>query len=355
MVTYAHGVRAILGSSPSAPTFLINRFVSFMTINNLKSLFEIIRPKLKKIIILVFVIWSLSIFGFGSLIGWFFGSQSTLAKFKEIYPSDRILIIAPHIDDEIISSAGLIQEALKKGAKIKIVYLTNGDNNYLSVISKNKSFKENPNDFIKLGQERIEEAKEATAVLGLKAEDLIFLGYPDGGLKNLLRENFLIPYTHKAFKLNYNPYSGTYKEKQLYKGINLFNDLKEIITDFKPTIIILPHPRDINPDHSAGYYFTLSVLEEVEERVVLFAYLVHYKNYPLEKGLHQDKLIYPPNKLFSKEGWLSLNLDETEIQKKLEALSKNKTQLYYYPGGGRGYLESFVRQNEIFEEISYRY
>jgi len=325
-----------------------------MNIQSLKSFFQILK-RFKKIIIIILIFWSLSLLGFGGVIGWFFGwlfgSQQTLAKFPEIYSTDRILIIAPHIDDEIISSGGLIQEALSRKAKIKIVYLTNGDNNYLSVININKNLQENPNNFINLGQKRMKEAKEATKVLGLTMDDLIFLGYPDNGLKNLLRENFLTAYTHKAFKLNYNPYTGTYKEQQLYKGINLFNDLKEIIMDYQPTIIILPHPRDANPDHSAGYYFTLSALEETEIRPHLFAYLVHYKNFPLEKGLHLDKFLYPPNKLFSKEGWLSFNLTETQIHKKLEALSKNQTQLYYSPSGGKFLLESFVRKNEIFESF----
>ncbi|MGC8880713.1 MAG: PIG-L deacetylase family protein [Minisyncoccia bacterium] len=294
-------------------------------------------------------------FGFGSLIGWYFGSKSTLNKFPEIFPSDRILIISPHIDDEVISSAGLIQKALSKGAQVKIVYLTNGDNNYLSVIFKNRNFKQTPNDFIALGEKRMSEAKESMAVLKVSSDNLIFLGYPDGGLKNLLKENFLIPYTHKALQFNYNPYKGTYKQGQLYKGINLYNDLKEIIESFKPTIIIFPHPRDLNLDHQASYYFTLSALEENTRGMTLFAYLVHYKNYPFEKGLHLDKYLYPPNKLFSKEGWYSLDLTPEEIQKKLEALLKEKTQLYYYPSGGKNLLESFVCQNEIFEEIINRF
>ncbi len=321
----------------------------------LKPALDVLQSKFKKILILLFIIWSLSIFGFGNLIGWYFGSKSTLTKFPEILNSDRILIIAPHIDDEVICCGGLIQGALLNKAEVKIVYLTNGDNNYLSIISKNKNLKENPNDFIALGEKRMNEAKEAMAVLGLDSDKLIFLGYPDGGLKNLLRENFLTPYTHKALQLNYNPYKGTYKEKQFYKGINLFNDLKEIIENFKPTIIILPHFRDLNPDHQSAYYFTLGALEENTPRISLFSYLVHFKNYPPKKGLDQNKYLYPPNKLFSKEGWYSFDLNDEEIKKKLEALSKNKTQLYYYPNGGRIILESFVCQNEIFEEIINRF
>ena len=47
-------------------------------------------------------------------------------KIKE---NERIIIFAPHPDDEILGCAGLIQKVLKKKGKVWIVYLTNGDHN----------------------------------------------------------------------------------------------------------------------------------------------------------------------------------------------------------------------------------
>lgn len=323
-----------------------------MTFLNFKDLIQIFKTQYKRIFIFLFIIWGFFAFGFGSLLGWFFDSKGSLTKFPDILPSDRILIIAPHIDDEILSSGGLIQDALAKGAQVKIVYLTNGDNNYFSIIKENKNFKQTPNDFIALGEQRMKEAQEATAVLGVSSSSLNFLGYPDNGLKYLFNKNFFIPYTHKASALNYNPYSNTYHKAQLYTGVNLYNDLKEIINDFNPTIIIVPHPRDLNPDHEAAYQFVKSALEGNDKRIKLYGYLVHYRNYPPEKGLNLNKFLYPPKQLFSQEGWVSLDLTNEEEQKKLEALNKNKSQFYFYPTGGRILLESLVRKNEIFEELN---
>lgn len=318
----------------------------------LRSLFKTLKVQYKRILLLIFIIWGFFAFGFGSLLGWFLGSNSTLTKFPEINANDRVLIFSPHIDDEIISSGGLIQEILAKGAQVEIVYLTNGDNNYLSIIKQNKNFKENPNDFLHLGETRMKEAQEATSILGVASSSLIFLGYPDNGLKNLLNVNFFTPYTHKASKLNYNPYSGTYRQEQLYTGINLLNDLKEIIKSYQPTIIILPHPRDFNPDHQATYHFVLNALEGNTNYPKLFAYLVHYRNYPPEKGLHLNQFLYPPSKLFSKEGWVSFDLTNQQEKNKLQALLKNQSQFYYYPSAGKLLLESFVKRNEIFEELN---
>lgn len=326
-----------------------------MKVSLLKSGFKTLKSQYKKIFIflfIIFIIWGFFAFGLGSLLGWFLGTKSSLAKFPEILPTDRILIIAPHIDDEVLSSGGIIQEALAQKAQVKIIYLTNGDNNYFSVIASRKNFKQTPNDFIVLGQKRMEEAKAAAQVLGLSSSNLIFLGYPDGGLKKLFSTNFLTPYIHKATYLNYNPYSGTYRKAQLYTGVNLYNDLKEIIADFEPTIIITPHPRDMNSDHQAAYHFTASALEGNNKRAKLYGYLVHYRNYPPERGLNLNKFLYPPSRLFSKEGWLSFDLTDEQEQKKLEALNKNQSQFYFFPNGGRILLESLVAKNEIFEELN---
>jgi len=323
-----------------------------MFLSTIKAIFQLLKAQYKRILIWLFVIWGFFAFGFGSLLGWFWGAKSSLSKFPDLLPTDRILVIAPHIDDEILSSAGFMQEALSKGAQVEIVYLTNGDNNYFSIIKENKNFKQTPNDFIALGETRMKEAQEATSVLGISSSSLIFLGYPDGGLKSLYSANFFTPYIHKASQLNYNPYTNTYHKAQLYTGVNLYNDLKEIINQFQPTMIIVPNSRDMNTDHQAAYHFVTSALESNDKRIKLYGYLVHYRNYPPEKGLHLNDLIYPPSKLFTKEGWLSFDLTQEEEQKKLEALNKNQSQFYFYPTGGRILLESLVRKNEIFEELN---
>jgi N-acetyl-1-D-myo-inositol-2-amino-2-deoxy-alpha-D-glucopyranoside deacetylase len=43
--------------------------------------------------------------------------------------SDRLLILAPHPDDESIATGGLIQVARGVGAAVRVIVLTDGDNN----------------------------------------------------------------------------------------------------------------------------------------------------------------------------------------------------------------------------------
>ena len=54
--------------------------------------------------------------------------------------NDRILILAPHPDDETIGTGGIIQEALRLNIPIKVVYFTNGDNNEVSFIIYERRF-----------------------------------------------------------------------------------------------------------------------------------------------------------------------------------------------------------------------
>ena len=309
-----------------------------------------IGSKYKKIIIIaVFIIWGLLAFGLGSIISWFFLSKATLDKFPEITKNDRILIIAPHIDDEVVSSGGLIQQAKSVGSQVKVVYMTNGDENLYSIIGEDKSLKISPQEFVSLGEQRMQEGVNATQILGLTKDDLIFLGYPDGGLSSMLNKFYDTPHTSRGTKFDYNPYQGTYKKEQSYTGVNVFSDLEEIITNFNPNIIIVSHPRDKQPDHRATYQFLEKILTDKNFQGKVFTYLVHYKMYPPDQKLNMNEFLYPPEKLFSQKGWVSFDLTQEQENKKLEAVNQNKSQLEF--SEVNNLIRSFVKRNEIFEEM----
>ena len=263
---------------------------------------------------------------------------SDLKKFPEIKNSDRILILAPHIDDEVIGSAGIIQQAKLKEAKVIIVYITNGDDPpYTRIRRFLKS-----NWFISFGKKRMTEARKATSFLGLNNDNLIFLGYPDGGLKTILNSQNI--FTSKSTRLNYNPYPDTYCQKQLYTGENLIKDLTNIATDFKPTMVIVSHPKDNHSDHQSLFWFWQKVMAGNNLKPDLYTYLVHFKYYPIRKGRLQ-----PPIKLVS-NCWHSFDLSPIQKQNKLAAVKANASQLKRL--SVRDLLKALVRENEIFEKIN---
>ena len=306
--------------------------------------------KYKKVFLVVFLVWGFWTFGLGFLGGWLL-NKGSLDKFPEISEGERVLVLAPHIDDETIGAGGVIQRAKERGALVKIVYLTNGDDNFLSVVKEDKTFRLSPEEFVALGQERMKEGEAATKILGLEEKDLIFLGFPDLGLLPMFSRNFSgeKPYVSLATKFNHNPYRGTYKQGEIYAGENVVADLKEIILDFQPTMIIVSHPRDQHPDHRATYFFLEKTLKELGKQPRVFAYLVHFPLYLPEKRLRPNQYLYPPKKLFSQEGWFSFELTAREEDQKLLAMDKYRSQLG--PTNIYNFLRSFVRPNEIFEEF----
>ena len=96
-------------------------------------------------------------------------------------PDDRIMILAPHPDDEVIATGGIIQQALKQGLPIHVVFFTYGDNNEWAFAVYRRHPLLMPKAMQGMGLIRHDEAIRADGVLGLSTTNLTFLGYPDFG------------------------------------------------------------------------------------------------------------------------------------------------------------------------------
>ena len=101
----------------------------------------------------------------------------------------RVLIMAPHNDDEVLGSAGLIQESLRQGAQVKVVLATNGDGYRLGTMEDLRRLRLRHNDYIRMGDMRQQESLNALKLLGVSAEQVIFLGYPDRGHGDLVERS----------------------------------------------------------------------------------------------------------------------------------------------------------------------
>src|SRR5262245_57965281 len=82
--------------------------------------------------------------------------------------SAQVLLGSPHPDDEALFASGIIYQAKQLGKTVKVVLLTNGDC-----------------DAPGLAQARQQESITAMTRLGLAANDVIFLGYPDCGIRTI--------------------------------------------------------------------------------------------------------------------------------------------------------------------------
>ena len=99
--------------------------------------------------------------------------------------TDRILVLAPHPDDEVLGAGGVIQQAVAMQLPIKIVFLTYGDSNQWSFLLYRKHPVVFPAAVENMGLVRHDEAINASRILGVDPQNLIFLGYPDFGTLNI--------------------------------------------------------------------------------------------------------------------------------------------------------------------------
>ena len=89
----------------------------------------------------------------------------------ELVIPDRVLIVAPHPDDEVLGCSGLIQRLLRDGKQVDVVILSGGGKSHAGCCKIDEST---------LIESRRNLSRKAAEILGLPLEHLHFLDYPDG-------------------------------------------------------------------------------------------------------------------------------------------------------------------------------
>ena len=301
----------------------------------------------KKAIFIIF----LAIFSFGCAHTQPTATQtSSIGTIAPINKDERILILAPHPDDETIGCAGVIQEAVSKGAHIKIVYLTNGDHNQIAFIVYEKRLPLRTGEFIHMGEVRRKEAIKAMNLLGVDSKSLIFLGYPDFGTFTIFRQAWKRskPYKSILTRISKVPYKENFSFDAPYKGENVLSDLENILKDYKPDKIFVSHPADTNVDHKALYLFLQVALHDLRKEIPkpkVYPYLIHCAGWPLPRHYHPELALEPPGKFSNSQiGWSQFQLTPGQINKKHEAVLSYRSQT----SSSAFYLLSFVKKNELF-------
>jgi LmbE family N-acetylglucosaminyl deacetylase len=266
-------------------------------------------------------------------------------------PNDRILVLAPHPDDEILACGGIIQKAVAMKLPVRVVFFTYGDNNEWSFLVYRKHLVVTPGSAKAMGAVRHDEALAADAVLGLAPGDLIFLGYPDFRTLNIWYDHWGAnpPARSMLTRVQAVPYATAFRPGAPYKGEEIVKDLESLMREFKPTKVFVSHPGDHNPDHSALYLFTRVALWDLESEMkpALYPYLVHLKHWPKPGGYRPADPLEPPQFLQSKIPWETSPLKPVEVEGKHAAIGRHKSQFEIKAK----YLLSFVRTNELFGDF----
>lgn len=274
------------------------------------------------------------------------------SSFPPITSRDRIVVVAPHPDDEVLGAGGVMQQACAVGAEAHVIYLTNGDHNQLAFKLYKLSLHLNPLQYLFFGNLRQREAVAATAILGLSREQLTFLGFPDYGTMSIWRDYWREPepFRSDATHSNAVPYEKAYAFGQPYTPENAVSDFVELFHRLRPTRVFVTHPADTNPDHRAAANFVrLAALDVSAEQPPpqIYYYLVHFGRWPAPYHYHPELELKPPRQLSDDGHWFSDPLTPEQTERKYEAIIKNRTELTTR----EYYLVSFARANEIFATI----
>lgn len=293
----------------------------------------------------------------------FFGPSATAPQFAtslsqpenqlpEIHSTDSLLVIAPHPDDECIATGGAIQNALKAGAKVHIVYLTYGDNYELAYWALKRLPALTSAEFRALGELRHAEAVKGAASLGLTPDCLTFLGYPDSGTLRIWETTWQPGGSrlHVATDARSVPYPDALSPGSPYNAAAVTADLEKVVQAFHPTVVLFPSPLDLNPDHQAAYLFVTAALHDLDMHPSRYTYLVHQRHFP-------SPLLYNPLAALTPPGFVAglpihlrnLELTTGQVAQKYTAtmLYRSQTDVAYR------LLASFSRRNEVFFEDQY--
>ena len=262
----------------------------------------------------------------------------------------RLLVIAPHPDDEVLGAGGLMQRVHATGGAVRVVYLTDGEGYPEGVMETDHTLKPTVKDYLGYGKQRRREARNALVRLGLADAFQTFLGYPDGGLCQLTRvywserrRSYRSPYT----RLTRPQKSELLMPDAKYRGEDLSQELALIIGDFKPTMIAVPRPEDQHADHCAAWFFLADALNDVRRVHPEFStdvvnFIVHWNSWPFED--EDPPLVPPPHLRGGASGWMRLPMTAAETRNKRQALRRYSTQMQVMDW----FLEGFARSNEVF-------
>ncbi|MEO7432153.1 MAG: PIG-L family deacetylase [Dokdonella sp.] len=161
--------------------------------------------------------------------------------------NDRLMVFAPHPDDETLAAGELIQSARAAGATVRVVFATDGDNNPWPQRWLERRWTVGPADRQRWGARRRREAAQAMAELGIDSpEALQFLGLPDQGLTEaLMRDDAAL------------------------------EELVRSLSSFTPTHLAMPTLADRHPDHSALRVMLELALLRNESSCIRLGYVVH--------------------------------------------------------------------------------
>ena len=280
-------------------------------------------------------------------------TQATLASLDR--SEQRLLIVAPHPDDEVLGAAGLAHQFLLAGSGVWVVLATNGDANQGSARSWFGTQTVSPSQWVAYGEERQNETIAALAKLGVAEDHVFFLSYPDSGVDDLWGPNWSLsnPWRSPFTQVAASPYSRSLAPRTPYSGEAAWRDFAAVMAQVQPTLVLVPHPADTHQDHWSTHALATTALEAWRaadqgwaKDAIAYEYLIHWHNWPSPPGVGTHMGLSLPLGLEKTNTWERFSVDQAYRSLKSQAIATYKTQAP--DNGSLAYLLSFSRAEELF-------
>jgi LmbE family N-acetylglucosaminyl deacetylase len=180
----------------------------------------------------------------------------------------RVAILAPHPDDESLGTGGLIQQAVAAGATVRVLFITDGDNNpWPQRFVERRWFIDAP-ERARWGARRRLEGQRALALLSEGRATSDSLGLPDAGVLALWEA--ALPGPRPA--------------------------LETLLGGWRPTVVVVPSEIDRHPDHVATHEYGLEAVRTTGLHCLVYSYLIHrpWSQKLLRRHLASDQLTLTP-------------------------------------------------------------
>jgi len=152
----------------------------------------------------------------------------------------RIIVFAPHPDDETLGCGGTIAKRLKEGYEVMVVLMTDGSQAFSGVLGIDTD--PSPE---RLREIRRDEVRRAMRMLNVKEENLLFLDFEDESLE---------------------------KNEEKAK-----DKVMEILNKNQPSEVYFPYEKDSHPDHRATNHIVRNSIKKLRLSVKCYRYSIMQK------------------------------------------------------------------------------
>ena len=194
----------------------------------------------------------------------------------KISKEEKLLIVSPHPDDEVLGCGGLVKRLKDAGGEVHVLFITVGDTGEYSEKG------------ISNGDERISEIEEVAKFLKYDSYQILFPG--------------------NTFHLRLDS----------IPQLELVSKIEKSLNTLQPTVVAFPQPHDYNQDHRATSQALITATRPAPESSKPFQRIVlGYESVPVADWAHSMS----PNTNFYVE------LSETDLDAKIKALEIYRSQI----------------------------